>query len=103
MVMNNSDLVNLVTLVVVKMVMKMTRVMIIRTMKLKKMSSKPRHAYCIAHLCGRESKKVQNKRKNRAVVGHREKVETKRGKRSTHKRRRGRGSTYRRRRGPTSK
>ena len=31
---------------------------------------------CISHLCGRESKKKQNKRKNRAVVGHREKVET---------------------------
>ena len=75
----------------------------LRMMKLKKMSSKPRHAYCITHLRGRESKKEQNKRKNRAVVCHREKVETKRGKRSTHKRRRGRGSTYRRRRGPTSR
>ena len=31
---------------------------------------------CIAHLCGRESKKEQNKRKSRVVVGHREKVET---------------------------
>ena len=31
---------------------------------------------CISHLRGRESKKEQNKRKNRAVVGHREKVET---------------------------
>ena len=38
MVMNKSDLVNLVTLVVVEMVMKMTRVMIIRMMKMKKMS-----------------------------------------------------------------
>jgi len=28
------------------------------------------------HLRGRESKKEQNKRKNRAVVGHREKVKT---------------------------
>ena len=29
---------------------------------------------CISHLGGRESKKKQNKRKNRAVVGHREKM-----------------------------
>ena len=65
-VMNNSHLVNLVTLVVVKMVVKMGD----DEDEENEFKTRP----CIANLCGRESKKEQNKRKNRAVVGHREKM-----------------------------
>ena len=96
---NDSDLVNLVTLVAVKMVMKMTRVM----MKMKKMSWKPRHAYLTSVAERARRSRTKGRAERWLAIVRRWRLTPRRGKRSTHKRRRGLGSTYRRRRGPTSR